>query len=139
MEKKILIKKISVLAPISSHSLRSCNLKIPHPAPPNTAPLRSRIALPDTPSRELCTKTPHLCTRISVKPQFIMIYANRSVFRGAVKTKMDNNQWRNSGQARVQHGQIGRTCFQFRFRKSEKDEFNIDDVSLKSKSSAIYI
>jgi hypothetical protein len=32
-----------------------------------------------------------------------VIYANRSIFRGAVKTITDNNQWRNSGKSRVPH------------------------------------
>ena len=32
-----------------------------------------------------------------------MIYANRSVFRGAVKTLTGNNQWRYSGKSGVQH------------------------------------
>jgi hypothetical protein len=76
---------------------------IDDPPPPNPAPLRPRIALSDTPSRELCTKTPYLGTRISGNPQLSSIYANRSVFRGAGCTILDNNQWRNSGKSRVQH------------------------------------
>jgi len=91
----------------------------PHPPSPNPAPLRPRIALPGTSSRELCTKPTYFRTRIFGPPQFSKIYANRSVLRGAVKTITDNNPWRNSGKARVQHVRSkGRAVLSLGFHRS---------------------
>ena len=89
-------------------------MKISHSPPLNPAPLRPRIAPPATPSRELRAKTHGLCTWISGKHPFHRIYANRSVLHGAVKTLTDINQWRNSGNARVQHMRSkGRAVYPF--------------------------
>jgi hypothetical protein len=89
-----------VLSPKTFNILLSC-LPTGRQVPPIRP--RPRIAIPDTPFRELCAKIPYFCTTISGTLQLTMIYANRNVSHGAVKTLTGNNPWQNSGKARVQH------------------------------------
>jgi hypothetical protein len=83
------------------------------PAFPHTNPgyLRPRIASPETIFPELCTKTPHFCTRFSRNRHIALIYANRGDLRGAGCTIMDNFPGRKSGPDGVQEGHMKGRAF----------------------------
>jgi hypothetical protein len=69
---------------------------------PPTSSLRPRLSPPATPSRELCKK-PQISVQGFAENAYLMIYANRIISPGAVKTITGINQWPNSAKLRVQH------------------------------------
>lgn len=106
--------------PFSSITSVKVSLFFPHPLHNPPTPQSGPATAPDCPSGHplpgITCKNPCFRTRISGTLQLTIIYANRGVLHGVVKTLTDINQWRNSGIAGVQHGRMKGRASPFRLQ-----------------------